>query len=415
MPKKDIPMIVTRMTRRTVWLLLAVLVLAACGVDAGSAPPLTPDPDLPATAAALFPTPIPSAAPTATPVAESDAGEAIARVLRNMQNAVLTRNADAYLEQVALDSDPVFALEHRRWVEDWDTATGGVIQFAMEIRNLVVEGDTATAELNMTWSALVDVRVSRGADYPVRFLRGADGQWRYAGEAWVDPIETEHFIVRAMPGTEDTAAEMAIFLPDVYAHVTQSLGHELDTMQEIKIYDTAWDLIGTTRLSLMREIAGWNEPGESLKLVVDSALEERIIAHELTHSVTFDIAGGRGEYPWWLSEGISEYVAATGFETRSDRTRRLLMVDEERRTNGLAQWDDIDVFEETPEALWRYAYLQGYAFVAYVTDVYGQDARNAWIRAVAADGIEAGTQAVFEITFDDLDNAFLPWLEEQIA
>ena len=91
------------------------------------------------------------------------------------------------------------------------------------------------------------------------------------------------------------------------------------------------------------------------------------------------------------------------------------MVDEERRTNGLAQWDDIDVFEETPEALWRYAYLQGYAFVAYVTDVYGQDARNAWIRAVAADGIEAGTQTVFEITFDDLDNAFLPWLEEQIA
>lgn len=406
---------VLRVSSRLIALMLVVLLLSACGVDVGSAPPLTPDPALPATAAALFPTRIPTAAPTPTPVAESSAAESIARVLGDMQNAVFTRDAEAYLALVDLDADSTFGLEHTRWVEDWDNGPGNVLQFAMLLRNLVVNEDNTRAigDLNITWSTLSSIRVSRGADYPVQFTRDAAGQWRYAGEYFAQTVETEHFTVQAMTGLEMEVEELVSYLPAVYDHVTSTLEHIPDGKQVIKVYNNPWAMVATTRLSITQEIAGWNEPGEALKIVGETAADDATIAHEFAHYLTFDLAGTtRGNYPWWVSEGVSEYVASH-FWTGADRIARIAAVQERRRTDGLVAWDDLAVFEETPESLWRYAYLQGYAFVRFVNDEYGDDARNAWIRGMVDGTLEEATAAVFEMEFRDLNAAFLTWLDAQ--
>lgn len=397
-------------------ILLALMILTACGVNPGAAPTLTPDPALPATAGALFPTPVPTQAPTPTPVAESSAGEAIARLLGQMQSAILTRDAAAYLALVDLEADPTFGLEHTRWVEDWDSGPANLLQFALSLRNLAVNdaGTEAVGDLTMTWSTLVDMRVSRGADYPARFTRDAAGRWRYAGEVFALSAATEHFDVLAMAGLEAELEEVTGYLPDVHARVTTALDHTPAGRQVIKLYSEPWALVATTRLSLTQPISGWNEPGEALKLVGAAARDEITLAHEFAHYVTFDLAGTtRGSYPWWVAEGLAEF-AASGFWTGAERLARIAAVQERRRTAGLVAWDALAVFEETPESLWPYAYQQGYAFVRFVEETYGAAARHAWVRGMAAgDTLEAATQAAFGVSFQEANAAFLAWLDAQ--
>ena len=394
-------------------LMLSALLLAACGGTSLEAlPTFTPDPALALTSAALFPTPVPTEAPTPTPVARGDDSEQIAALLSDMETALLTRQSEQYLSDVDL-SDPVFALEHRRWVEDWTSRTA-INRFDLTMRNLTITGDEATADLNMLWTTVFESRTSHGADFPVRFRRGEDGRWRYAGEAWVT-VEAGHFRVRALPGLEDAAQEVIAVLPDVYTHVTTELDHTPAGITEVKLYDDPWNLIATVRLSITREISGWNEPGEAIKMVVpeENFFPEITLAHEFAHVVMFDMAGmTRGQWPWWVAEGMAEY-AASEYWTFSDRSRRVAQVQEWRRTRGLADWTQMSVFETTPEDLWPFAYTQGYAFIRYVTETYGLEMRNVWIQAMADSPLAEATQAAFSLPFEELSAGFLDWLDAQ--
>jgi len=393
--------------------LLSIL-LGACSVNTAAVPTLTPDPQLPVTAAAMFPTRVPTAAPTATPIARSDDSELIARLLGNIENAIITKNLTAYRTYVDLTTDPVFGLEHTRWIEDMDERVR-ILRFDLTIRNLTIEGDEATADLNMSWSQLTNTTVSYGADFPILFRRGDDGQWRYAGEAWATVIETDHFRIKALPGLEGIAEGLPEVLPAVYDRVTTALDYTPEGISEIKLYDNPWTLIATTRLSITQPISGWNEPGEALKLLVQDQVppDESLLAHEYGHFVLFDLAGTtRGQWPWWVSEGAAQY-AASGFWTLTDRNRVLATVNESRRTTGLPDWSLISSFEDTPESQWHYAYEMGYAFLRFVEDTQGQEALVAWLHAMATDSLETATQDVLGMTFDDANDAFLAWLDDQ--
>ena len=398
--------------RRAAPLALA-LFLAACGVDAGSAPTLTPDPALPATAAALFPSLAPTVAPTPTPLAAGDSAGAIARLVDAMQSAVLRRDPAAYLALVD-HSDPVFALEQRHWVDDWDTP-GVILNFTLAIRNLTLAagGQAASADLTMTWSTLADVQTSRGADFPARFTRGADGQWRYAGEGWATALEAGPFLVRAMPGLEATAASVAAFLPGVYAHVTQALEHTPAGPLEVKLYDNPWTLVATTRLSLTAAVGGWSSaPGEALKIVAAGAGEAALAYHFARYTLA-DLAGGTpGSLPVWALEGAAEVVAAR-YWTQADRNTRLLRLQERRQAEGLASWDVLAAAGRTADRLSDYARLQGYAMLVYVSETYGEAARNAWLRALAGGPPEEATPSALGVTFAALNEGFLAWLDSR--
>src|SRR6185503_9664049 len=125
-------------------------------------------------------------------------------------------------------------------------------------------------------------------------------------------FETEHFRVRAMPGLVGVAKEISTNLPEIYDYVTNNFGHTPSSNLEIKLYDTSAVLVANTLLSLP-EIHGWNEPGESLKLVAaaDEAPPLAALAHEFTHFLTFDMARtARPRMPWWLTEGIAMEIGS---------------------------------------------------------------------------------------------------------
>jgi hypothetical protein len=182
---------------------------------------------------------------------------------------------------------------------------------------------------------------------------------------------------------------------------------------EIKLYNSETALIANTLLHLPHA-RGWNEPGESLKLVADSndSFLNTGVAHEFTHFIEFEWAGtARSRWPWWLSEGLAVYIGSH-FEPRERIDERLGFVRESALDNNLLDWDSISVFETTPVELWRPLYAQGYAFVRYVTETYGVDQRNEWLRAMAIEmDIEQSTQAVLKTSFDQLDTQFRVWVK----
>ena len=71
----------------------------------------------------------------------------------------------------------------------------------------------------------------------------------------------------------------------------------------------------------------------------------------------FDMAGTtRGNWPWWVSEGMAEYASSTLW-TQTERNSRIRQVNDLRDPYRLPEWNASSSFERTPEEPWQYVYL----------------------------------------------------------
>lgn len=349
----------------------------------------------------------PSLSPTVS-VSPTDVVQQIETLVDQMQQAVLAGDKKTYLAHVDL-SDPVFAVEHQRWVDGWSAQPP--TSFRLTVEKPEVNGTVAEGNLTMRWSTRDQPEIME-ASFPAEFHLDKEGNWRYAGEAWTT-TEVEHFRVHTWPNTQEIDFKLSQDLPKIYAHVTTSLNYQPDHVMEIKLYDSEAALIANTLLHLPHA-HGWNEPGESLKLVADpnDTLLNSGVAHEFTHFIEFEWAGtAHSRFPWWLSEGLAVYVGSH-FEPQERIDERLNRVRESALGDNLLDWNSISDFETTPVELWRPLYAQGYAFVRYVTEIYGVDQRNEWLRVMATEmDLEQATQAVLNTSFDQLDAQFRVWLK----
>ena len=388
---------ITKVARVARVLGLVALLAVGCRPTASGAP------------APSIPAPTQAAAPPSPWLAQA---EAIGALVESMAAAVQAGDRAGYLALVDL-SNPTFALEHTRWVDDWSGANPAT-EYALQISGLVLDDNEATGQMQVTWFIHGDEETSyrRTATYYVRFTGGPDA-WRYAGESWVD-TQVEHFLIHVAPELKGSATVVAADLPSIYDHVTSALAYEPGAPLEIKLYQNAPALVATTLLSLP-DIRGWNEPGEALKIHFSPGGPSvaSIIAHEFTHFLCFDRAGTqRTRMPWWLDEGIATYVAASYEDTQPNE--RLAQVVAWEASGELAPWDSMAVFEDTPVDLWKFVYPQGYAMTRYVTEEYGEAKRNAWLAAMATEmDIDEATPAILNLTFDELDAAFRGWLSGQ--
>ncbi len=342
--------------------------------------------------------------------AQSNDAEQIEDLLNQMEQAVVAGDKDTYMTYID-QTDPVFALEHSRWADDW-VELHPIKRFDLVVDDLEISADAATAELTMIWELQEDPR-AQAATFAVNFRRNDAGQWLYAGERWAS-VETENFIVRYVEGEGDIADRVVEMLPDVFSHTTTNLDYAPTNVNEIKLYDSREALIANTLLSLP-PISGWNEPEEALKLYagdMDAGRLQFVLVHEFTHKLTFDMANNtHGYMSWWLEEGIAQYIAYQLLPDE-DQDGYLLIAQEWAQEDALADWDQITDFANTPLDLWEYVYPQGYAMIRYVTETYGNDARNEWIRAMGGDmRLDEATNTILGVEFDALNAAFEDWLK----
>jgi hypothetical protein len=406
--------------------LLLALTVSLMGCEKSEESP-TPTPDRASVQAAstLFaqPTHVVRVTPTVTPSSEVEL--ALNRTIARMEQAVLAGDVDAYLDYV-WQGDPVFLTEHTRWARDWQESPLSVFEITLfSIQQLA--DNTATARMAIRWSqrGRSGSGSSGGTTTSTVFYREGD-TWMLAGERWqIAEIEgfTFYYFDDAIVSNRLQADSVLEALPGVHTTITRLFDFEPKHVAHIKMYDSYTALQNWTQLSVPF-MTTWNQPGEAIKIAVNqvnnTAPSEYDLAREYTRVVLYEIAeGSHGNFPWWLEEGVAEYG---GLQFRTPGRRRQIIEeiaelvaapdDAEFR---LIEWQDA---ESRPSALgdaMQVAVYQAFTLVHYVTETYGEAARNDWIRAIATDQtLDEACESQLGIRFEDLDAAWRAWLLEQV-
>ena len=342
------------------------------------------------------------ASPALAPAAAAHADPAIAAIestLESMQAAVLAGDPDAYLAHVAT-ADPVLLKEQANWAADLKLHVP--VAFDLAIDDLEVTGPWAEGELAMTWT--MENVDERRVVYRVGFAEADDGTWQYAGEVW-EQVPGKGVIALCADGLQEAAQTAVDVFPEVRAHVEEGFELKVPGVQQIKLYRSMRHLQASIYLSYVDPLAGWNEPGESIKILArrrTSAEGLRVLlAHEFGHVATFVLGDKASAMPWWVLEGVAD-LSAEGFSR--DRSRTDSLVRSWAQAGTLAPWDEITDFRKTPQKWMMHVYKQGQQFVGYVSDRYGRAGRNAWLAAMARGAtLDEATEQALGISFEELD------------
>lgn len=347
----------------------------------------------------------------------SDAALAEAGVRRTvaaMETAVARADSGAFMALMET-ADPVFAEEQRKWardlrtrpVESIDLRTGGPPR---------PEADGFwTLPLTVAWT-LPGSDKRREVTYDARFrpVGLPDGAWLYAGRVWDERHEGGVRIL-VHPG-DPNGAEMADYLTQRVGTIRESVEAELEAVLSaeptIKIYPDMASLQASIALSYTDSLGGWNEPGESIKLLGRPGFAgprmEPTVAHELGHAVSFEYGPHVITAPWWVLEGIAE-IAGDPFRTRPlDQAAPRLA-----RRGELIDFARLSDFRGEAMNYGRQVYTQGRSMLAYIGQRWDRTTRNNWIRAMArGQTLDQATRSVLGLGFEDLDRDWRVWLLE---
>lgn len=339
------------------------------------------------------------------PAAHADE-EAIAALLDRMEAAVLAADADAYLAFVDT-TEPEWATEQLNWGAD--LAEHAPEAFGLELRSPLepAEGEALLGDLAVEWR--LSGGPSRRVEFPARFVRGPQG-WLFAGEAWqrLASDDGQSIVLFLDDALHPVAERIVEVMPGIREHVDEGFETSLDHPQVIKLYDDMGHLQQSIYLSYAEPLGGWNEPGESIKLLADPDMSTRrlsiVLSHEYGHVATFSFDPDAGKHlPWWVAEGFSELAAERYSGPGSVRGVRE-MVRGWAKSGTLAAWDDMADFRQTPPRLHPNVYLQGHHFAGYVSERFGRTARNHWLRLLAGGrSLDEASRDALGIGFSALD------------
>jgi hypothetical protein len=387
----------THTTRRRSAALIGVLWPLALLVGACATPAAKPD-------AAMAPAPARSVEP-------ASARPAVQLLLREMSRAVEGADQKSYLGMVSQE-DPIFALEQKNWARD--LARKPVSKFEMRLAEKDGEPPELTpdaagvvsADVSFTWQ-MPDAK-ERTLTFPARFVRSGKG-YVYAGENW-KTLEAPGVRVYFAEGAEEAAKTIADVLPGVREHVHQVFGLEgeksiTERTQEVKVYRSMKHLQFSIYPSYTDGLAGWNEPGESIKLLsgrtASKGMMRTLLGHEYGHVATFELGPKANDMPWWILEGVAEFSAEKYSKDRAGVDR---IVRRWGESGKLVAWDDLADFHGEALNHQQQVYTQGHHMIIYVTDRFGDAKRNAWLRAMSkGESLEGATKGVLGLSFAELD------------
>lgn len=342
--------------------------------------------------------------------------------LKEMERRVLKGDGQSYLELVARD-DADFRKEQENWAAD--LAKHRPIAFTLAIGEDVLPdspaifgGDESDFELVLSWTmpGLGDDggNLTRTTSFPVRFVREPEsGAWLYSGERW-QVVESKasgegalarnlSARVKYMEGFEEAAKSAAELMPEVRRHVHEGFEISVERVQEVKLYPTMRHLQASIYLSYNDPLSGWNEPGESIKLVVSpkagAGRLKPLLAHEYGHVATFEMGPKATDAPWWVLEGVAELASE-----RYSRSGPERIVRSWARDGTIVAWSELSDFRRVPADFHTNVYKQGQHMIGYISERFGRAKRNAWLRALAnGASIGEATQSQLGVSFEQMD------------
>ncbi|QYU68435.1 hypothetical protein J4558_27165 [Leptolyngbya sp. 15MV] len=190
----------------------------------------------------------------------------------------------------------------------------------------------------------------------------------------------------------------------------EGLGYAPDSdlarrVQQVKVFDSMAHLQQSIYLSYPDALGGWNEPGESIKLLGSEGSSTKMVrvllAHEYGHVASFEMGEPINDAPWWVLEGVAELAAQryAGSWTAVDRTVRGWA-----KAGLLSDWALLADFRGEARNHIDRVYTQGHHMVGYVSSLAGRDGRNAWLRAMARGlSLDQATREALGMTFEELD------------
>lgn len=371
--------------------------------------------------------------PAAAVIAVASERAAVEQVLASMERAVLAGDAEAYLRHVVPaageHADPVYRKEQENWARDLARHTPA--EFGLSI----VETDETPARfwparaefrMKMRWRMKAeDTRAGgdrvRAVTIPVVFVRSDEADaWLFAGENWIVVEGPPEARIRAKcaEGYERAARDAVEVFPEVRAHVEEGFEQAVDHVQEVKIYRSEAHLQASIYLSYVDSLGGWNEPGESIKLLGMAASSRaslrQVLAHEFGHVATFEYGPHATDMPWWILEGVAELSAQKFSRRQWDNTVRTVLRWADRGT--LQDWNDLADFRSVPAARHPFVYRQGEHMIGYISDRFGRPGRNAWLRAMARGrSLDEATREALGLPFAQLDADWRRSLDDLLA
>lgn len=333
-------------------------------------------------------------------------------VIDSMQSAIDRLDSGAYMAMIN-PSDPVLATEHRAWFAELSVAPVEDlrIQIDPEMEIILEDDGSIVAPIVYTWQVPSEDSPRR-YDMPARFepIGVSQGQWNFIGRAW-DIAMTDTPGVRIYCDEEHRAiAELALQrVPEIRDAIAIDMGidptkgdlHEV----VVKIYPKMRELQASIYPSYTAGISGWNEPGESIKILGRDNMGldrlEPLLAHEIGHAVSFEFGPEINFAPWWTLEGIAEVAAGLfrdSWERKNTRIAKLAQSD------NLRGWDLLADFKGEAVNHGMHVYLQGWSMVDYIDRTFGKDKRNAWFTRLGhGDTLDQASRSALGIAFDELD------------
>jgi len=338
----------------------------------------------------------------AAAAADPDAKFQIDGVLREMAEACVAGDATAYIAHVAR-GDREFLNEQKYFANDLTTKPAKECEFT--ITDLEMGDGTAQGPLTMAWT--MPERKPRSLTFNARFVNESD-TWKYAGEVW-EKHESPGALVLCAPGLADLAERVVTAFGEVRAHVEDGFmlaDKDLPRRtQKIKLYGTMKHLQASICLSYSDGLSGWNEPGESIKLLCGKnsgiASLRSLLAHEYGHVATFELGPDSNKMPWWLLEGVAD-LSAERWNGSADG-----IVKAWAAAGRLAPWEAIADFTAV-EPKWRsHVYKQGHHLLGYVSDTYGREKRVRWMTLMSnGESLDRATRDALGLSFEQLDVAW---------